>query len=172
MGFLFIGRLFCYLTLNMLVKIFLLFTFVYGFECGKYTVTEEVYLDFKVKNYDGEKYSGRVVVALFGQTAPITCLNFAKLAQGYKKGGKNMAYFNTTVHRVVQDFVIQMGDITQGDGTGGVSIYGDTFADEAFIISHAVPGVISMANHGKDTNNSQFFILLTKARWLDGNHVA
>ena len=66
---------------------------------------------------------------------------------------------------------LQMGDITVGDGSGGKSIYGDRFADEEFILSHRSDGWVSMANHGPDSNNSQFFILLTKARWLDGKHI-
>ena len=64
-----------------------------------------------------------------------------------------------------------MGDITVGDGSGGKSIYGDRFADEEFVLSHRSDGWVSMANHGPDSNNSQFFILLTKARWLDGKHI-
>ena len=58
-----------------------------------------------------------------------------------------------------------------GDGTGGRSIYGEKFNDEDFIVSHRAPGMVAMANHGKDTNGSQFYMLLSKSRWLDGKHV-
>ena len=53
----------------------------------------------------------------------------------------------------------------------GRSIFGDRFNDEAFVLSHRSTGWVAMANHGSDTNGSQFYILLTKARWLDGKHV-
>lgn len=141
--------------------------------CGNHTITEEVYFDVEVKDLDGpgDDYRGRFVVGLFGETAPMASMNFAAIAKGYKRGREHLHYKGTKIHRIVQDFVLQMGDTTVGDGTGGKSIYGDKFVDENFIVSHRAKGMVSMANHGKDTNGSQFFILLNKARWLDGKHV-
>ena len=118
-----------------------------------------------------QDYTGRFTIALFGEAAPMTAMNFASITKGYKKGREMLHYKNTPIHRIVPDFVLQMGDITIGDGTGGKSIYGERFDDEDFTLSHRSPGWVSMANHGKDTNGSQFFILLTKARWLDKKHV-
>lgn len=115
--------------------------------------------------------AGRIVVSLFGDTCPVTVQNFAALVRGTSKNRERLSYNNTAVHRIVSDFVIQMGDVTEGDGTGGLSIYGKHFDDENFYLRHSGPGWVAMANSGPNTNNSQFFILLTKAGWLDGRHV-
>lgn len=141
--------------------------------CGNHTVTDEAWFDIEIKDMDGpgEDYRGRFVVALFGETAPVTVMNFKFIAKGHKHRHEKLHYKNTPVHRVVPDFIIQMGDITVGDGTGGKSIYGAKFNDELFSLSHRGPGWVAMANHGRDTNGSQFYILLQKARWLDGKHV-
>jgi len=140
---------------------------------GKYTVTEEAWFEVEVKDMDGpgQDYRGRFTIALFGESAPMTTLNFASIAKGYKKGENKLEYKGSNIHRIVPDFVIQMGDVTNGDGTGGRSIFGERFNDEEFVHSHRSPGWVAMANHGPDTNNSQFYIMLTKARWLDGKHV-
>lgn len=139
----------------------------------KYIVTEEIYLDFEINDTtDGSKPNkGHVVIACFGDITPITCLNFAALAKGHRSGRGYLTYTNTPVHRIVKDFLVQMGDVAGKKGKSGMSIYGDTFRDENFKLSHRGLGWVAMANHGRNTNASQFFILLQAARWLDSRHV-
>jgi len=140
---------------------------------GNFSVTHEAWFDVEVRDMDGpgEDFRGRFTVALFGETVPMTVLNFVSLVNGHKIKKQTVSYKGTFIHRIVKDFVVQMGDVVRGDGTGSVSIYGERFNDENFILSHRSPGWVAMANHGADTNGSQFYILLTKARWMDGKHV-
>lgn len=140
----------------------------------KHVVTEEVYFDIIIQDYeDREDFHGRFVVALFGDIVPSTVLNFKSLVKGFRRPSmsRTLHYKNTPIHRIVPDFILQMGDVTNLDGTGGASIYGSTFMDENFELSHRSAGFLSMANQGPDTNASQFFVLLNKSRWLDGKHV-
>lgn len=132
-------------------------------------VTKVVHLDITV---NGETL-GTVDIGLFGDQVPKTTKNFESLCEGWKNPDdqQDYQYAGSKIHRISPEFVIQAGDIVNGDGTGSISIYGQTFDDENFLLKHYDEGWVSMANNGKDSNGSQFFILLDEADFLDGEHV-
>mgnify|MGYP001208585510 CR=1 FL=1 len=117
-----------------------------------------VYLDVDYNNN-----RGRIVINLENKIVPKTVNNFLQLCE--KK-----AYVNSSFHRIINNFMIQGGDFTNFDGTGGVSVYGNKFDDENFILKNK-KGAVVMANSGPNSNGSQFFILTNDAPWLDDKHV-
>ena len=110
----------------------------------------------------------RVVIELYTDALPLTTANFRALCTGEK--GPGLTYKGSKFHRVLSGTCVQGGDFTRGDGRGGMSIYGKSFADESFKYGHE-RGCLSMANSGVDSNTSQFFVCLKRTKGWDGKHV-
>lgn len=128
-----------------------------------------MYFDIEI----GGVEEGRIEMELYSESLPKTADNFFTLCTGSKGevNGIRMTYEGSLFYRVIKGFMIQGGDFTKGDGTGGVSIYGNKFDDEKFLYKHDKKYLLSMANAGPNTNGSQFFITTSTPSHLDGKHV-
>ncbi|KAF1467742.1 Problable inactive peptidyl-prolyl cis-trans isomerase-like 6, partial [Megadyptes antipodes antipodes] len=130
-----------------------------------------VYLEIAIE----EQPVGRLLFELFSDACPRTCENFRALCAGgatSPRDGRELTYKNSLFHRLVKNRWIQGGDIITGKGDGGESIYGPTFEDESFSVRHKGRGVLGMANKGRHSNGSQFYITLQPAPYLDKKYVA
>ena len=127
-------------------------------------VTDTVYFDIEEEGNS----IGRITIGLFGTIVPKTVENFRTIAASTDP---KQQYTNSVFHRVIKNFMIQGGDYEYGQGYGGQSIFGKKFEDENFQLKHDRKYRLSMANAGKNTNGSQFFITTAVTSWLDGKHV-
>jgi len=133
---------------------------------------EYVYMDIAID----DKPVGRLLIELFSDSVPKTCENFKELCTGEKGESTGteykLHYKDSLIHRVQKNGWIQGGDIWMKRGDGGESIYGSVFEDENFDVKFTRRGIVGMANKGRHTNGSQFFITLNPAAWMNTKYVA
>ncbi|GMH95487.1 hypothetical protein TrVE_jg9155 [Triparma verrucosa] len=149
-----------------------------GLSSPQSTITHRVYLDVQINNQPPQ----RIILGLYGDSCPKTVQNYLALCTTgvdvpstvdsplNTSQGSTRSYKNTPLHRIIPSFMLQGGDITSGNGFGGYSVHGSKFDDENFDFYHHGGGVLSMANAGKNTNSSQFFVTFGTQSGLDGKH--
>jgi peptidyl-prolyl cis-trans isomerase-like 6 len=140
---------------------------------GMMEVTGNGYVYFEV-SVNGEPI-GRLVFELFRGLAPKTCDNFEALCTGSKgkhKSGVRLHYLDTPIHRIKADGWIQAGDIVSGNGEGGICAVGKSLPDESFAMSHDRSGILGMANTGRHSATSQFYVTLGPNLSFDRTYVA
>ncbi|KAH1026728.1 peptidyl-prolyl cis-trans isomerase D isoform X1 [Dendroctonus ponderosae] len=129
-----------------------------------------VFLDFAFNQVP----AGRVIIKLFLDVAPKTAENFRCLCTGEKgmgQLGKLLYYKGSRMHRVVPLCMVQGGDIVNGDGTSGDSIYGEYFPSEAREVEHTEPGMVGLSIDSSGRNSSQFYITTQPCPHLDDQNV-
>ncbi|GFE54377.1 peptidyl-prolyl cis-trans isomerase H [Babesia ovis] len=127
-----------------------------------------VFLDIQV----GSHPIGRLKIELFADKVPRTAENFRQFCTGeFKHDSCSVGYKGALFHKVVADCMVQGGDFVKGDGSGCLSIYGHSFADENFVLKHTRCGILSMSNTGPNSNGCQFNIVTKPCDWMDGKHV-
>ncbi|KAL8789163.1 MAG: hypothetical protein Q9213_001270 [Squamulea squamosa] len=125
-----------------------------------------VFLDVQ----SGANFLGRITIELFSDKTPKTAENFRAICTP-PSSALPLTYKGSRFHRIIDEFMIQGGDITAGNGTGGMSIYGPAFEDENIGWRGIdAAGLVCMANRGKGTNSSQFFITLAPCEHLNAKH--
>ncbi|KAI5481323.1 Peptidyl-prolyl cis-trans isomerase, cyclophilin-type [Pseudohyphozyma bogoriensis] len=128
------------------------------------------FMDFSIEG----QLVGRVIFELFADVVPRTAENFRALctgSAGVNTAGVPLYYKGSLLHRIIAGFMVQGGDFTLRNGKGGESIYGGTFEDEDLKREIDAEGLLVMANRGKNTNGSQFFVSLRPCPHLAGKHV-